>query len=57
VRDDAAAYLSVETVKRYGRGADPAGALRKAMLRMIDGKPFEGADQPVNWAPFVFVGR
>ena len=57
VRDDAAAYLSVETVKRYGRGADPAGALRKAMLRMIDGKPFDGADQPVNWAPFVFVGR
>lgn len=57
VRDDAAAYLSVETVKRYGRGADPAAALRKAMLRMIDGKPFEGADQPVNWAPFVFVGR
>ncbi|WP_165324522.1 CHAT domain-containing tetratricopeptide repeat protein [Rhizorhabdus phycosphaerae] len=57
VRDDAAAYLSVETVRRYGRGADPAAALRKAMLRMIDGKPFEGADQPVNWAPFVFVGR
>lgn len=57
VRDDAAAFLSVETVRRYGRGANPAGALRKAMLRMIDGKPFEGADQPVNWAPFVFVGR
>ncbi|MES2498169.1 MAG: CHAT domain-containing protein [Pseudomonadota bacterium] len=57
VRDDAAAYLSVETVKRYGQGADPAGALRKAMLRMIDERPFDGADQPVNWAPFVFVGR
>ncbi len=57
VSDDAAAFLSVETVRRYGRGADPAGARRKAMLRMIDSKPFEGADQPVNWAPFVFVGR
>ncbi len=57
VRDDAAAYLSVETVRRYGRGADPAEALRRAMLRMIDERPFEGADQPVNWAPFVFVGR
>ncbi|MFA6116300.1 MAG: CHAT domain-containing tetratricopeptide repeat protein [Sphingomonas sp.] len=57
VRDDAAAYLSVETVKRYGAGADPAEALRRAMLGMIDGKPVAGSDQPVNWAPFVFVGR
>ena len=57
VRDDAAAYLSVETVKRYGGGADPAEALRRAMLGMIDGKPVAGSDQPVNWAPFVFVGR
>lgn len=57
VRDDAAAYLSVETVKRYGRGADPARALRAAMLRMIDRQPFEGAEQPIHWAPFVFVGR
>jgi len=57
VRDDAAAYLSVGTVRRYGRGADPARALRETMLRMIDMHPFEGADQPVNWAPFVFVGR
>lgn len=57
VRDDAAAYLSVETVRKYGRGADPARALREAMLRMIDKQPFDGAEQPVNWAPFVFVGR
>lgn len=57
VRDDAAAYLSGETVRKYGRGADPAQALRAAMLRMIDRHPFEGAEQPVNWAPFVFVGR
>lgn len=57
VRDDAAAYLSVETVKRYGRGTDPAAALREAMLRMIDRPPFADAGQPINWAPFVFVGR
>ena len=57
VRDDAAAYLSVETVRRYGRGTDPAQALRDAMLRMIDKRPFQGAEQPINWAPFVFVGR
>ncbi|HEX5184292.1 MAG TPA: CHAT domain-containing tetratricopeptide repeat protein [Allosphingosinicella sp.] len=57
VRDDAAAYLSVETVKGYGNGADPAEALRRAMLRMIDGHPIPGSSQPINWAPFVFVGR
>ncbi|MDB5707847.1 MAG: hypothetical protein JWN66_4963 [Sphingomonas bacterium] len=57
VRDDAAAYLSVETVKRYGRGTDPAEALRRAMLGMIDGRPVAASEQPVNWAPFVFVGR
>ena len=57
VRDDAAAYLSVETVRRYGLGIDPAQALRQAMLRMIDKRPFDGAEKPINWAPFVFVGR
>jgi CHAT domain-containing protein len=57
VRDDAAAYLSVETVRRYGRGTDPAEALRQAMLRMIDSSPIRDSRQPINWAPFVFVGR
>ncbi|HEX8300801.1 CHAT domain-containing tetratricopeptide repeat protein [Sphingomonas sp.] len=57
VRDDAAAYLSVETVRGYGRGIDPAQALRQAILRMIDKRPFSDAEHPINWAPFVFVGR
>jgi CHAT domain-containing protein len=57
VRDDAAAFLSGETVRRYGRGVDPAEALRQAMLRMIDGAAFRDSRQPINWAPFVFVGR
>lgn len=57
VRDDAAAFLSVETVKRYRAGADPAEALREAMLVMLHKAPVKGGDQPVNWAPFVFVGR
>lgn len=57
VRDDAAAHLSVETVRLYRRGADPAQALRQAMLGMLDRRPFAGAEQPINWAPFVFVGR
>jgi CHAT domain-containing protein/tetratricopeptide (TPR) repeat protein len=57
VRDDAAAFLSVETVRQFGRGADPAEALRRAMLRMIDAQPLPGSQQPANWAPFVFIGR
>lgn len=57
VRDDAAAFLSVETVKRYRAGADPAEALREAMLTMMKRSPIPGGDQPINWAPFVFVGR
>jgi CHAT domain-containing protein len=57
VRDDAAAYLSVQTLRRYRRGADPAEALRQSMLRMIDALPIAGADHPTRWAPFVFIGR
>ncbi|MDB5696588.1 MAG: hypothetical protein JWN21_2131, partial [Sphingomonas bacterium] len=57
IRDDAAAWLSVETVRRYGRGADPAQALRAAMLAMIDRAPVPDARHPVHWAPFILVGR
>jgi CHAT domain-containing protein/tetratricopeptide (TPR) repeat protein len=57
VRDDAAAYLSVETVRGYRRGASPAQALRKAMLKMMDSSKLAGADHPALWAPFVLIGR
>jgi CHAT domain-containing protein/tetratricopeptide (TPR) repeat protein len=57
VRDDAAALLSVGAMRGYARGADPAEALRRTMLRMIDARPLPGSEQPVNWAPFVFIGR
>lgn len=57
VRDDAAAALSVGTMQRYGKGSDPAEALRQAMLAMIDGDAIAGSQQPLLWAPFVFIGR
>ena len=57
VRDDAAAALSVGTMRRYGKGVDPAEALRQSMLAMIDGDAIAGSEQPLLWAPFVFIGR
>lgn len=57
VRDDAAAALSIGTMQRYGEGEDPAEALRQAMLAMIDGPAGDGLEQPLLWAPFVFIGR
>ena len=57
VRDDAAAFLSVETVQGYRRGASPAQALQKAMLKMMDRSKLAGADHPSLWAPFVLIGR
>lgn len=57
VRDDAAAALSVGTMQRYGKGSDPAEALRQAMLAMIDDRSIAGSEQPLLWAPFVFIGR
>jgi CHAT domain-containing protein/tetratricopeptide (TPR) repeat protein len=57
VRDDAAAALSVGTVRRYAAGEDPAEALRAAMLEVMEGKQVPGGEHPLLWAPFVFVGR
>jgi CHAT domain-containing protein/tetratricopeptide (TPR) repeat protein len=57
IRDDAAAWLTVETIRRYGGGVEPAEALRQAMLAMIDRRPVPGAGHPAQWAPFILVGR
>lgn len=57
VRDDSAAALSIGTMQQYAAGIDPAEALRQAMLSMIEDSEMEGAEQPLLWAPFVFIGR
>jgi CHAT domain-containing protein len=56
VRDDVAARLSTATLSRYGKGGDPAEALRRAMLTMAGGKN-EDLRDPALWAPFIYVGR
>lgn len=57
VRDDAAARLTVDTVRASAKGQAPAVALQKAMLRLIADRRVAGGADPSVWAPFVVVGR
>lgn len=56
VRDDAAAFLSVETLRRAEAGADRAEALRAAQLALVRGQTgMAGETTPGVWAPFVLI--
>lgn len=57
VRDDAAARLTVETVRATAKGARAGRALQQAMLKLIDDRSVPGGSDPAVWAPFVVVGR
>ncbi len=56
VRDDASAFVTLETVKGAARGLPRAVALQRAMLKLIGSKRPGGA-QPYIWAPFILMGR
>jgi CHAT domain-containing protein len=56
VRDDAATFLSVETVRRAATGLPRAEALRQAQLALIARGDVPDAAHPAVWAPFVIVG-
>ncbi|MEC3950398.1 CHAT domain-containing protein [Sphingobium sp. HWE2-09] len=56
VRDDAGAFVTLETVKGATRGLPRAVALQRAMLKLIASKR-PAAVQPYIWAPFILVGR
>lgn len=55
VRDDAAARLSVETVRGTARGLARAEALRRAQLSLMDERRVDQAAHPAVWAPFVII--
>ncbi|HEY6814367.1 MAG TPA: CHAT domain-containing tetratricopeptide repeat protein [Croceibacterium sp.] len=55
VRDDAAARLSVSTVRGASGGLPRAEALRRAQLALIADRELPGAAHPAIWAPFVIV--
>lgn len=56
VRDDASAFVTLETVKGAGRGMPRAVALQRAMLKLMRSSSPDAA-QPYIWAPFILVGR
>jgi len=56
VRDDAAARLTVGTVKNAAGGMDRAEALRQAQLDLMDDPSVPGASHPAVWAPFILIG-
>jgi len=56
VRDDASAFVTLETVKGANRGLPRAVALQRAMLKLI-GSKHPNAVQPYIWAPFILMGR
>ncbi len=57
VRDDVAARLTVDTVRRTRAGDSRPQALRRAMLALIDDPKVAGAKEPAVWAPFILVQR
>jgi len=57
VRDDAAARLTVATVRNASRGAPRAVALQQAMLALMADRRVAAAAHPAVWAPFVLIGR
>ena len=57
VRDDAAARLTVDTVRGAARGLPRAAALQGAMLRLMADRSIPNAAHPAFWAPFVLVER
>lgn len=55
VRDDAAAFLSVETLRRAAEGQSRAEALRQAQLALMARRDVPDAGHPAVWAPFVIL--
>ncbi|MEL7690891.1 CHAT domain-containing tetratricopeptide repeat protein [Citromicrobium bathyomarinum] len=55
VRDDAAARLSVDTVRASQAGATRAEALRQAQLALLSDPQLADAANPAVWAPFVLI--
>ncbi len=57
VRDDAAARLTVDTVKNAAKGMSRAGALQSAILKLMADRKVIGGAHPAIWAPFVLIGN
>jgi len=57
VRDDAAARLTIETMRGVRSGLAPSQALRQAQLALMADTSVPGSAHPATWAPFVIIGE
>ena len=57
VRDDAAAFLTVNTVENTQAGMTKAEALQKAVQDLRNNPDIPNSNHPAIWAPFVVVGN
>lgn len=57
LRDDAAAKLTVATLREQSAGQSRTQALRRAMVELIDDKGVPDSSHPAVWAAFLLVGR
>jgi len=57
LRDDAAAFLTVNTRKKNQDGMIKAKGLQKAMIDLKNNPNIPNASSPAIWAPFVLVGQ
>ena len=57
VRDDAAAFLTVETIKNAESGMGRAEALRQAQLKLMADRSIAGSAHPAIWAPFILINN
>ncbi len=57
VRDDAAAALTVATLRGYQAGLSRDEALRRAMRALMHDRTIRGAAHPAVWAPFVLIDQ
>lgn len=57
VRDDASAYLTLNTINNSEHRMDKAQALQAAMLGLMKNPDIKNAAHPSIWGPFVLVGN
>lgn len=55
VRDDVAAFVSAETLRKYSQGGSKAAALRSAILKLRNDSDLPGRGRPEIWAPFALI--
>ena len=55
VRDDVAAFISMETLKHYRKNGLKADALRHAIRKLRFGSTLRGRENPNIWAPFALI--